>query len=235
MRRSFAVVLLLGFVDAAQAELITTPARFRSPSQVIDFSQFGGSFMDFSSQPIPIGGLVGEMVTASSTDTASVIGNDVYLLGTNGQWTAGRNGFVGLNSVDLMSGQLTGDLTFRFLGGPVAQVAALLNYLPDPQSPPVTIAALDGGGNVLELFDLTQLGGINTPAGIDTGAFFGISRQEADIAAFRVSNQFVVVDDLTFSRTTALQAGEVPEPSTLALVGVLGVSGMAVRWWRRRR
>ena len=86
------------------------------------------------------------------------------------------------------------------------------------------ITALDRDGDLLESYTLNTLAPISTPGGLNEGAFRGISRDTFDIAAFRVSNGFVVLDDLTFHAA-------VPVPAALWLFGsgLLGLVAVAKR------
>ncbi|MGH9903379.1 MAG: hypothetical protein ACRD68_16355, partial [Pyrinomonadaceae bacterium] len=203
-------VFCLGSAVAARADLITI-----SPGgTVVNFSQFSGPIPTFySGTPVQVGGLAGENITLSSTVFGTMIGDglDPYGFLTNGQWNSGRSGFTGLNTS-------TGTMTFRFNSGPVSSVAGFLNYAPGT-GPNVIISALDINGNILESYDISLLAPIITtgpfPGQFNAGAFRGISRATADIFAFTVSNQFVALDDLTFSR----QVTAIPEPATMLLLG----------------
>src|SRR5205823_5755226 len=139
----------------------------------------------------------------------SVIGNSSYGLGTNGSWNSGRNGYTGLNAP-------TGTMTYAFQSGPVSGVGGFLNYAPGTGGD-VIILALDASNNVLESYDISILAPIITPDGTNAGAFRGILRVSPDIAAFQITNSFVVLDNLEFTSTTT--AAPVPEPTSLLLLG----------------
>lgn len=67
---------------------------------------------------------------------------------------------------------------------------------------------------------------INTsPTSVNEGAFRGILRGSNDISSFRVTANFAVLDDLTFTR--------VPEPAS-ALLLTLGGLGLLTRKSRKR-
>jgi len=153
--------------------------------------------------------------TFTSSSSNSVIGNGSYALFENGSWDTGREGFTGLNTE---IGSMTFTLPFE-----VNYVGGFINYF-SPPSTDIIISALDISDNILESYTLNALAAISTPDGINEGAFRGISRDTFDIAAFRVSNGYVVLDDLTFHAA-------VPVPAALWLFGsgLLGLVAVARR------
>jgi len=192
---------------------------------VIDFEQFAGTGYNFTFGPVQLGGLVGMDVVFTAnpigrgiSGSGSVLGSGTYGLGPNGEW-GGNQTYSGLDSN-------AGWMTYTFNSDPVARVGGFLNYAPGAGTD-VTIEALDAAGNTLESYRLAEVAPIDTPGGLNAGAFRGISRASADIAAFRVSNQFVVLDNLTFS------TAPVPEPTSILLVGT-GVLSLVARARRRR-
>ena len=76
-------------------------------------------------------------------------------------------------------------------------------------------------GHLLESFQLN----IDTPNTDNQGEFHGFSRDIADIRTFRISNNWIVLDDLTYTNGSNPSA-PVPEPATCLLLGV-GLLGMA--------
>jgi hypothetical protein len=176
---------------------------------VIGFDDFDTGYTS-GAGPLQVGNPVGLDVVMTSTYTGTVIGYGSYGLNANGDWQRGANpvvgGLVGLNTD-------TGSILFTFNGFTVSAVGGFMNYA-DSNYPDVIIEALDSGLNVLESYNITQLAPISTPGGLDQGAFRGISRATSDIAAFRVSNAYVVLDDLTLGEATGTV---IPEPGTWAL------------------
>ena len=210
-----ACLSLLGAVAPAQAALITSPASLSSPT-VIDFSQFGGSFQ-FTSGSVQIGGLVGESVSWSTNSSNSVIGNDSYGLADNGNWSLGRGGYTGSNG-------FATNMLFTFNDGLKSAVGGFINYAPN-NGPAVLIEALGEGGALLESYDLFATAPISTPGLTDAGAFRGIQRAANDIRALRVSNSFVVLDNLTFTTNST----PIPTPALLPGLIAMGVGVLRKR------
>jgi hypothetical protein len=196
--RLFLTALAVGAAArAASAELITSAADVDSPA-VIDFSQFIGNGYNFTNGPTHVGALVGLDVVFTSTNPntpfQSVLGEGRYTLGDNGEWEhgPGGNAYAGLDFH-------VGSITFSLNGLLVSAIGGFINYLPqDAVSNPVTIEVLGADHTtVLETYVLS--GGpfeIVTPGGFEAGAFRGIRRATADIGALRLSNAYVVLDDL---------------------------------------
>lgn len=210
-----------------RADLVTDAGSIPLPQKVVDFSQFTGPFI-FTSGPVQIGGKVGEKIFWSTTSPFSVIGDGdslsvPYDLSPNGFWDDGRVGFTGLDVA-------FGTMTYTFNDGPVSAVGGFLNYAPDVMGD-VIIAALDSSGNILASYDISRLAPISTPGQVDAGAFRGIVLPNADITAFQVSNCYVVLDDLTFSRTLSI----VPEPSVFVLFAASALAGGVFLQRRGRR
>lgn len=189
----------------AQAALITMNTMSISE----DFSDFSGDFD------------TGKPVTLASGDASwtsdysgAVIGNEFYQLLGNGYWDSGRNGFTGL-AIDGAS------MTFSFKDN-VNYVGGFMNYYSSSSN--ILIESLGRDNSVLESYALDLLAPISTPDGKNKGAFRGISSDAFDIAAFRVSNGYVVLDDLTFNAA-------VPVPAALWLFGsgLLGLIAVARR------
>ncbi len=199
------VAVFIVFLHTSQAALVTNTFQSDPTLKIVDFSQF--TTLTYTSGPIQIGELVGEDIvwTTTSPNGASVIGLAEYGLGSNGWWGEGKT-FVGLNGPFGQSGYML----FEFNDDYVNAVGGFINYSPGLDLD-VLVEALNINGEVLESYNINELAPIST-SGANQGAFRGIVRQTMDISAFRVSNSFVVLDDLTFTR--------VPEPSTLLLLGL---------------
>ena len=210
-----ALLMLSTMAERLSAELATVSSAIPAPAIVIDFSQFSGSFTN-TSGPVQIGGLVGEEIAWSSSDSISVIGNGNYGLLSNGSWNQGRSGYVG--------GFVGTTMRFTFNDGPVASVGGFVNYAP-AGSCCLTIVALANDNTVLESIDVGVLAPISSPGGINEGGFRGIVRPRADIAAFEVTGRFAVLDNLTFSRTEATIEGLITMVKQALVNGMLTGAG----------
>lgn len=203
---------------SAQTVLLTDASSITSPT-VIDFNS-GAS--QSGSAPIQIGAPVGRNVTWQCGDGLVFFnGNDA--IGENGRWDAGKTPYALINS-------FTDSATIRFLDGPVSAVGAFVNYAVVPSlgvGDDATIEVLGAGDAVLGSYNLATVAPISTPGGVNAGAFRGIARPTADILAFRIKNDAMVLDDLRF---TSVTASPVPEPNSLLLfLPVLVVFGLLKR------
>lgn len=203
-----ALAIALSLPSTLSAALVTT--AFPSPTATADFSQFtGGGEVNGSSGPVNIGTFAGNTITWTATNNDGYLYNSSWGISTNGSWDSGRNGFSGLNAS-------VGSTTFTF-SAPVASVGAFINYSPADAPNTMTIAALDQLGNVIESHNIPTEAPITTPAATNAGAFRGITRPTAEIWGFRLTNQYLVTDDLAFVATATAPAAEVPALSPMAL------------------
>lgn len=206
--------LVLSVSGFANAGLITS--ELITPDNTVDFSQFGA--FNFTNGPIEIGALVGESIIWSSTNNSSVIGNGAYGLASNGSWND-MNGYIGLNTGN-------GSMFISFADGPIHEFSLLTNYAPGNGQ--FILEAFGFDNVLLESYDITALAPIVTNTN-NTGASRGISRENNDIYSIRLSNAYVVADNLSFNRLSQ----EVPEPSTLAIFA-LGIMGLASRKFKKQ-
>lgn len=206
-RIAFAAAFAAGAVSA-QAALVTSAAAMGGGAIVIDFSD---QAQQFTAGPVQVGGLVSRDVvyTATSGNSGFSAG---YGLANNGMWN-GSKAFAFTNG--------SAALTFTFNDGPVAAVGGFMNYADCGNGDTcgagnLVIEALGNSNNVLESYTINQVAAISTPNGTDAGDFRGIVRGSADVYAFRFTGAFGVIDDLSFNG----QGSQVPEPASLALVGL---------------
>ena len=192
-------VLSTGLAQAALITMNTMPISE-------DFSDFSGNFDN--SKPVTLA----SGASWTSDYGGAVIGDEFYDLLDNGYWDSGRDGFTALRAP-------SGSMIFSFLTD-VNYVGGFMNYYSSSPTNDITIKAFNRIGKELESYTLT----FSTPDGMNDGAFRGISRDTFDIASFRVSDSYVVLDDLTFNAA-------VPVPAALWLFGsgLLGLIAVARR------
>ncbi len=196
------------FVGTANATLITDATGLTGTSTLVDFSQFtGGNQKTGVGTPEQIGGLVGEDIVAQSIGS-----NDLWLydstwgLGGNGQWNSGRNGYLGIYPG-------SGPVRIDFNSGDISGFGLFMNVVPGYGA--VSLSAFDSGGSLLELFDVTALANISTPGATNAGGFRGIQLASSNISYIELYGDTAVFDDLQFVRSSS-----VPEPTSLALLGI---------------
>jgi hypothetical protein len=217
-RPLFIVYMLLIMARVAPAGLVTSSLSFSTPIQLVDFNGFGPGFSNISGA-MQVGSPVGRDITLSASGETAVIGTGNFGLQDNGLWTSSKTGYVGAGGSTVSGG---GTIIFRFNDGPVSAVGGFVNYGPNAL-PDFTISALASNGDVLESYDIFVTAPISTPGATNAGAFRGIVRAQADIAAFRISGEAFVIDDFAMAPA--------PEPSTLALL----LAGLTAGWLSRFR
>lgn len=226
---------------SADAELITSIGDLRLPSTAVGFDpyNFASPMYLTTSQVVytdPTPGVGDVTWVPSPADGSAVIGNgeagavyEPFGFGSNGAWTnEGRGGFTGVVGSD-------GSMTFVF-DTPVSGVGGLINYERPVTGAGPSIAILGVGGTVLETVFLDDpVDGAPIVLGdvLDQGQFRGFQLDSAVIYGFRLGGGRIALDDLTFTRFEISTGGAVPEPSTVAMVG-LGLGGVVVGLRRRR-
>lgn len=234
--QSFALAAALATVACvARADLVTDAAAIGPGANVLSFERGADGLVvnDAAGIDTTIG------VSFTTTGGDRFIGSPLGLwsLGDNGFWTTARS-FGAVDGGVAADGSVA-SLVFEFGGLTVQKIGGFLNFDPgftyggegEGFPLPLYIAVFGTDGSLLEGQDVP----VFTPAdangveALDQGAFFGFTRQSADIARFVVSGPYAVVDDLTFTTP-------VPEPSTYALFATgLLLAGVAVRRQARRR
>jgi len=195
MKKHILTIAAILLSSSASAALVTS-----STTPIIeDFSSFSGGW-DSGMGPVSLNG----GATFTSTSSYSVIGDGHYGMG-NGNWTSSKNGFTGLNTA-------SGTMTFTFSQA-VSYAGGFINY---HSTAGTILTAFGSSGSVLEQYTINDL--------IFGGDFRGISRSTADIFSIGLSDNYVVLDDLTFGSSV----GEVPVPAALlmfapALLGFMGL------------
>ncbi len=204
------------------ADLLTSPAQLpATPGQLLfTFDAPTGSGL---AAPVALG----NGVTFSTTGGPGSLGEaglGIWSLGDNGFWSLGKT-FAGVDG-DFDSQGNPAAMVFDLGGLQVKGIGAFMNFDPGftygaPLTLPLPlyIAAYDRNGVLLEDHELP----VFTPGGVNEGAFFGIGRDQADIARFMVSGPFAVVDDL--------QIAVVPLPPSALLLG----AGMLLMGWKASR
>jgi hypothetical protein len=154
----------------------------------------------------------GDLIEFSSTNSSAVI--NFAFVGSYTQYGFGSNGLWSSPLIMAALNAYVGYMDFKFLGGTVSAAGGFLNYAPGfPDD--MYIAALDGGGNVLETYDLS----FATGGGVNTGATYYIHRSNSDIATLRLGDSFVGIANFTYNAPVSPVPGPLPVVAAAAAFG----------------
>ncbi|MDH5612822.1 MAG: VPLPA-CTERM sorting domain-containing protein [Gammaproteobacteria bacterium] len=205
----FAAALVL--TNNTHAALITSDVI--ADSTVIDFSTQAN--VSSYTGTLQIGAGI-ENITASGSGLFT--NTSLWGLGSNGTWGSNGMTYISIDSI--------GTMTFSFNDNLVSSVGGFINSYPNYD---LSISALDINMNPLETYSITQLANIVTPGGINDGGFRGIVRDTNDIAHFTVTGYVAVLDNLTFTRMSAVPVPAAAWLFTSGLIGLIGVARKKAR------
>jgi hypothetical protein len=228
MQKSHCVALVV-----ALAVFLTGPCAANAAVATTSFSRSiaFSAVNDFGTGPY----VVAPGVTWSSTNNGE---QDGAVFGYTGGYGFADNGFsygvvAGLNDSSDTYG-VVDSMTFTF-ADPISAVGAVLNW--SPNGKPVTIAAYDAAGDLLDSLTLAA----DETNLVAPNAFYGFQDGAADISSFVLSDGYIAaigglsVSGGDFAPTARLNVSAVPEPASWAVMLMgFAVLGSAVRGARRR-
>ena len=221
-----AVALSIASVFATQsvfgaATLLTSEVGYTGPG--LNLSAYANGNYNFTFGPINVDGFTFTAAPGGGGNSGqgSVVGQGSYGLADNGAF-GGDAVYIGVDS-GTGSAQLLGTIGY-------SQIGFFMNYAPRSGNDPV-IETLDDLGNVINSFNLASLAPISTPGGFNAFQFRGVSYDDGTLVyGLRFGGSYILL-----TGTADGVVAEVPEPSTCAIWGVLGLCVTAAGRRRSRQ
>lgn len=227
-----AVALSIASVFATQsvfgaATLLTSEVGYTGPG--LNLSAYANGNYNFTFGPINVDGFTftaspggsGGFPFGGNSGQGSVVGQGGYGLNANGSF-GGDAVYIGVDSGTGYA-QLLGTTGY-------SQIGFFMNYAPRVGNDPV-IETLDDLGNVMDSFNLASLAPISTPGGFNAFQFRGVAYDGGQLVyGLRFGGSYILL-----TGTADGVVAEVPEPSTCAIWGVLGLCVTAAGRYRSRQ